>query len=156
VVGIFASYAEGPRFKSHLRLAILMEVFQDFPVSPAGCWESTLNCYMAISIHILYNLLFIGHFILYNCSYWQGHAIAQVVSDQLLSAESRFSAQCGPCRFVMEKVTLTQGFVTGCQFSPVGIVSPLLHIHSYIMWGMDKGPIRVPVPQRQRLMPLQQ
>jgi hypothetical protein len=30
---------------------------------------------------------------------------------------------------------------------PVNIISPLLHIQSYIILWMDEGPVRGPVPQ---------
>lgn len=41
------------------------------------------------------------------------------------------------------------------QVSPVGFVvitiSPLFHIHSCIIWGMDNGPISGPIPHRNSL-----
>jgi hypothetical protein len=49
---------------------------------------------------------------------------------------------------VVDNVALRQGFLRVLRFSPVNIIPPLLHIHSYIIWGMDKGPVRDPVPQR--------
>jgi hypothetical protein len=48
--------------------------------------------------------------------------------------------------FVVDKVALGQGFLRVLRFFPVNIISPLLHIHSYIIWEMDKRSFRHPVP----------
>jgi hypothetical protein len=48
----------------------------------------------------------------------------------------------------MDKVALGQDFLRALRFSRVSIIPPLFHIDSYIVWGMDKGSVRDPVPQR--------
>jgi hypothetical protein len=51
--------------------------------------------------------------------------------------------------FVVDKVALGQVFVRVLLFFPVDIIPLLLHIHSCIIRGMDKGSVRDPFPQRQ-------
>jgi hypothetical protein len=38
-------------------------------------------------------------------------------------------------------VVLWQVCLSVLLFSPVSIIPPLLHIHSCIIWGMDKGSV---------------
>jgi hypothetical protein len=38
-----------------------------------------------------------------------------------------------------------QFFSESFGFPPVNIIPLLLHIHSYVMWGMDKGSVRAAV-----------
>jgi hypothetical protein len=47
--------------------------------------------------------------------------------------------------FVLDEVALRQVFLRVLRFSPVIIIPPLLHIHSCIIWGMDRGPVNGPV-----------
>jgi hypothetical protein len=74
----------------------------------------------------------------FNIKLWviYGRAIAQAVSSWLLTADTR---ACGG--FVLNKVTLGQVFLRVLRFSPVNIISLLLHIHSCIIWGMDNRPV---------------
>jgi hypothetical protein len=71
----------------------------------------------------------------------------------ILTAEARVRTHVG---FVVDLVVLGQIFLRILRYSPVNIIPPLLHIHSYIMWGIDKGLVRGPVPQRNSLTPTQQ
>jgi hypothetical protein len=48
-------------------------------------------------------------------------------------------AQVSPEGFVMNKLTLGQVFLHVVWFSPVNITILLIHIHSYIIWGMANG-----------------
>jgi hypothetical protein len=43
--------------------------------------------------------------------------------------------------FVVDKVALGQVFLLVLRFCPVSIILPLLHIHSFIIWGVDSGPV---------------
>jgi hypothetical protein len=43
--------------------------------------------------------------------------------------------------FVVDKVAQGQVFLLVLRFSPVSIIPPLLHIHSCIIWEMDRGPV---------------
>jgi hypothetical protein len=45
-------------------------------------------------------------------------------------------------RFMVDIVELQQVFLQVLQFSLVKINPPLLHVHSYIMWKMDRVPIK--------------
>jgi hypothetical protein len=51
--------------------------------------------------------------------------------------------------FLVDKTALEQVFLRFRRFSPNTINPPLLHIHSCIKWGMDKGTSGDPVPRRQ-------
>jgi hypothetical protein len=82
--------------------------------------------------------------------------IAQAVSRRLPTAEAQINAQVSPCGIVVDKVALGQVFLRVLRFSPVRIIPLLLHIHSCIIWGIDKGPVRGPVTQRHSLIPSQQ
>jgi hypothetical protein len=42
---------------------------------------------------------------------------------------------------MVDKVALGQVFLRVLRFSPVNINPPLLHIHSYVIWGWTKGPL---------------
>jgi hypothetical protein len=53
--------------------------------------------------------------------------------------------------FVEDTVALGKVFLQVLRFSPVNINPPLLRIHSYIIWGMDKDPLAAAVPQRHSL-----
>jgi hypothetical protein len=53
----------------------------------------------------------------------------------------------------VHKMALGQVCLRGRRFPSDSIIPPLLHIHSYIIWGMDKEPVRGHVPQRQCLTP---
>jgi hypothetical protein len=48
------------------------------------------------------------------------------------------------------------GFAPRSVLVGFNIISPLLFSHSYVIWGMDKGPVRGPVPHRYGLTPSQQ
>jgi hypothetical protein len=50
--------------------------------------------------------------------------------------------------FVVGKVALGRGFLRVLRFAPDNIIPPLIHIYSYINWGMDNGSVCGPVPQR--------
>jgi hypothetical protein len=65
-----------------------------------------------------------------------GHAIAQAVSRRLLTDEVRVRAQVG---FVADTVALREVFLRVLRFFSVNIISPMLHIHSCVIWGMDNG-----------------
>jgi hypothetical protein len=56
--------------------------------------------------------------------------------------------------FLMDSMAQRQVF--SCQFSLVNVIPTLLHIHSYIIWWMDNGPVSDPVPQRHSRTPSQQ
>jgi hypothetical protein len=51
---------------------------------------------------------------------------------------------------VVEKVALGQVSLRDLRFYPVNIIAPMLHIHSCIIWGIDKGPFEGPVPQNEK------
>jgi hypothetical protein len=48
---------------------------------------------------------------------------------------------------VVVEMALEEVYLRVLRFFPVDIIPPLLHIHAYIIWRMDKGPIGGPVPQ---------
>jgi hypothetical protein len=50
-------------------------------------------------------------------------------------------------------MALGQAFLRVLRFCPVSIISPLLHVYSYISWRMDEKPIRDPVSQTQSHSP---
>jgi hypothetical protein len=85
-----------------------------------------------------------------------GRAIAQAVSHRLLAAEARIRAQGIPCGICDRQSGKGAGFSQSPSFSPVNILPSLLHICSYIIWGMDKGPVGDPVSQRPNSIPSQQ
>jgi hypothetical protein len=66
-------------------------------------------------------------------------AVAQAVIPLLLTAEARLHVHV---EFVVENVALGQGFLQMLRFSAVSTISPLLDIHSYIIWELAKGPVR--------------
>jgi hypothetical protein len=71
-----------------------------------------------------------------------GRVIAQAVSRRFLIAEARVRAQVSPCGICCgQSATGTGFFVRVLRFSPVSIISPLLHIRSCIMWRMGNGPV---------------
>jgi hypothetical protein len=57
-----------------------------------------------------------------------------------------FALRADHVEFVVDRVALGQVFLRVLRCSPVNIIPPLLHIHSCIIWEMDKGPVRDPVP----------
>jgi hypothetical protein len=67
-------------------------------------------------------------------------AIAQAVSRRLLTKEGLVCAQVSPCGICGGQSGTGQVFLRVLRFSPVSIITPLLHIHSSIIWGMDNGP----------------
>jgi hypothetical protein len=75
-------------------------------------------------------------------------------------AEARVRAQVGPCG-ICDGESGT-GNVSPpppprvLWYFPVNIIPSLLHIHSYIILGMDKGPVRGVGTQRHSLTPSQQ
>jgi hypothetical protein len=58
--------------------------------------------------------------------------------------------------FVVDKVALGQVSVPRLSGLPVSIIPLLLHIHSYMIWGMDKGFVSGTIPQRHSPTPSQQ
>jgi hypothetical protein len=61
--------------------------------------------------------------------------MAQVVSRRLLTAEARVRALVSLHGSCVGKIGLAQIFLRVLQFSPVSIIPPLLHVHTYIIWG---------------------
>jgi hypothetical protein len=57
-----------------------------------------------------------------------------------------FAPRAAHVGFVVDKVALGQIFLRILRSSPVNIIPPLFHIHSYI-WGMGNG-LAAAVPQR--------
>jgi hypothetical protein len=53
-----------------------------------------------------------------------------------------FAPRAAYVGFMMDKVALGQVFIGVLQFSPVGIIPPLLQIHSCSIWELDNGPVR--------------
>jgi hypothetical protein len=84
----------------------------------------------------------------------EGRAKAQAVGRKFLTAEAWVRAQVSPCRICGGESGTGTSFLRVLWFFPVSIIPPLFHIHSYIIWGMDKGPVRGPVPQRQQSHPI--
>jgi hypothetical protein len=74
-------------------------------------------------------------FLLLDLNVEKGCAIALEVSRRLLTEEARVRSQVS---FVVNKEDLGQVSVRVLQFSPVNISSPLLHIHSCIIWGLHR------------------
>jgi hypothetical protein len=68
-------------------------------------------------------------------------SIAQAVSRRFLTAGAGFASRSVHVGFVVDEVALGQVFLRGLRFYPVTIILPLLHIHSYVIWGMDKGSV---------------
>jgi hypothetical protein len=50
--------------------------------------------------------------------------------------------------FVVDKVALGQVLFRVLRFSPVNVIPPLLHIHSYIIRGMNKGHFKTTTPNQ--------
>jgi hypothetical protein len=75
------------------------------------------------------------------CKGRDGRAIAQAVSRRILTAEARLRAQGSPRGFVVDKVAMAQVLLRALRFSPVNIISPLLHIYSCIIWELGNGPV---------------
>jgi hypothetical protein len=65
---------------------------------------------------------------------------------------------CGETSWEVNRVTEwnLDRFFSESKFSPVSIILLLLHIHSYIIWGMDNVPVSSRVPQRYSLTPSEQ
>jgi hypothetical protein len=53
--------------------------------------------------------------------------------------------------FMVDKVALGPVFLSFLGFYPVSVTPPPLHTHSCVIWGMNKGPVSSPVPQRRSL-----
>jgi hypothetical protein len=67
--------------------------------------------------------------------------MAQAVGRWLLTTEARFAPRSVHVGFVVGKVALGQDFLRVPWFFPVNVISPMLNIHSRIIWRMDNGPI---------------
>jgi hypothetical protein len=57
--------------------------------------------------------------------------------------------------FVVDTVALRPIYFLVIQFSPINMIPPLLHIHSYISCGMEEGSIKSRVLQSQSVTPSQ-
>jgi hypothetical protein len=68
-----------------------------------------------------------------KCRSRLGHAIAPVVSCQLLTTGAQVRTQGSPCGILGDKVALGWPLLNVLWFSPVSIISLLLHIHSCII-----------------------
>jgi hypothetical protein len=67
--------------------------------------------------------------------------MAQVVSRRPLTAEARVRALVSLHGSCVGKIGLAQIFLRVLQFSPVSIIPPLLHGHTYIIWGVNNRPV---------------
>jgi hypothetical protein len=71
---------------------------------------------------------------------YEGHAIAQVVSHQLLTMEAGFATRGNACGICVGQSCTGTGSSVGLSLFPINIAS-VLHIHLYIIWGMESGAI---------------
>jgi hypothetical protein len=69
-------------------------------------------------------------------------AIAQAVSPWFLAAQAQVRAEICPCGNFSGHSGTGTGFSPTPSVFPVSIIPPLLYIHSCIIWGMGKGPVR--------------
>jgi hypothetical protein len=76
----------------------------------------------------------IAAFIDLEIKYALGRVIAQAVRRRFLTAEARVHAQSSLGEICCKQVALGQVSLRVFRFSPVSIISPLLHIHSYSIW----------------------
>lgn len=70
-----------------------------------------------------------------------GHAIAHVVSCQLLPVVAQVCTEVSPVGSVVDKVALEQVFLGVLQFPLICITAPFLRSHLCVISGMDNGPI---------------
>jgi hypothetical protein len=70
-----------------------------------------------------------------------GCAIAQVVSHWLLIAGARVRDQGNHVGFVVDKMEMGQVSLRLLRFPLVNIIPPLPHIHSWIIFETENGPI---------------
>lgn len=82
----------------------------------------------------------------------KGSSIFYSVSHRLLTLEAGAHFHVGS---VMDKVLLGHVSFQFLLFSTINITIMLLHIYSYVTWGLDKGRAGDPVPQRHSLTPLE-
>jgi hypothetical protein len=81
------------------------------------------------------------------------HWLALMLHNQKVSDFSAWTPVV--LRFITVSLSPSRQIVGQYQvlwFSPVSIISPLLYIHSCIIWGMDNGPISGQVPHRHSLI----
>jgi hypothetical protein len=74
-------------------------------------------------------------------SLYRSASTKKMHSRRILTAAARDRAQIISVGSVVDKVALGQVFLRVLRFFPVRIIPLLLHIHSYIIWWMDKGPV---------------
>jgi hypothetical protein len=58
-----------------------------------------------------------------------------------------------PCGICVRQSDTGINFSPSHSVSPVSIIPPLLHIHPYIIWGIDNGPVNGSFAQRHSLTP---
>jgi hypothetical protein len=74
-------------------------------------------------------------------SYFLGPVIAQAVRRRISPRRTVFASRAAHMGFVVDKIALGQVSLRVLRFSPVSIIPTLLHIYSYIIWGMENGPV---------------
>lgn len=79
----------------------------------------------------------------------KGRAITQGLDTGFSLRRTGFAARSVHIGFVVEEVTLEQIFLRIPRFYPVIIVPLMLFLHSCIIWGINKGPVRGSFPQKQ-------
>jgi len=60
------------------------------------------------------------------------HALTQAVSHHLHSAEAKVQSQAGTCQICGGQSNIVTRFYGNMSVSPVNVIPPMLHTHSYI------------------------